>query len=300
MDRAVSSPAISSRHLKGFSSLPRELRDLVYQELLSDVVPPPTNPGTVGPRLSVRTGREAIFSQCILFPAHLYPKAACEGLLFSNRQIQAEIQESHLALDYHLDIMFECFGVLTGGIEGYRNNLRIWPTWTLYPQPVSNIRELSVDLRLFGSFPPDGGFPLACTPLLVLVNRLIHYGPQFVYKGPLQSRVHIETLTVNLSQDIYSVSDLSSLFAKLFRGVSLFANTGAFTGIISRIRVRCGESVKEVNYEYLMTERPNIAEMICRYGLVSIHDRMMHDGDHSSIVWGIEMSSKIAAQGKKD
>ena len=299
MDRAFTSPAVSTTPSKGFLSLPRELRDMIYQELLSDVAAPPPDPKNVGPRLSVRTGREEIFTQCVLHPAHLHPKAACEGLYFSNRQIQAEIQESGLALDYHLDIMVECFSVPTGGTVQDRRNLWLWPTWTVYPQPVSKIRELCVDVRVFGPFPSDIGFPFACTPLLLLVNRLIHYGPQFIYKGSFQSRVQIETLTVKLFHDKYTAGDLSSLSTKLFRGVSLFAHTGAFTGIISRIRVRCGESVQEVKSEYLQTERLDIALRICRHGLSSIIDRMKHDGDHSSIVWGIEMS-KLAAQENKD
>ena len=304
MDQAVTSPAASTTHPKVFLSLPRELRDIIYQELLSDVAAPPPDPKNVGPRLSVRTGREEIFTQCVLHPAHLHPKAACEGLYFSNRQIQVEIQASDLALDYHLDIMVECFSIPTGKPVEDRRNLRLWPTWTAYPQPVSNIRELCVDVRVFGPFPSDVGFPFACTPLLLLLNRLIHYGPQFVYEGPFQSRVHIETLTVNLSRgtcldgDLHS--SLLSLFTKLFRGVSLFAHTGAFTGIISRIRVCCGESVQEVKSEYLRTERPDIALRIFRHGLSSIIDRMKHDGDHSSIVWGMEMSSKLAAHENKD
>ena len=301
MDRAVTSPAISNKDPKGFLSLPRELRDLVYQELLSDVVaPPPTKPENVGPRMSVRTGREEIFTQCVLHPAPLHPKAACQGLFFSNQQIQAEMQESHPALDYHLDIMVECFSIPPGGTVQDRRNLRLWPTWTVYPQPVSKIRELCVDVRVFGLFPSDIGFPFACTPLLLLLNRLIHYGPQFVYRGPFQSRVQIETLTVKLFHDIYTGSHLPSLSTKLFRGVSLFAHTGAFAGIISRIRVRCGESVQEVKPEYLRTERLDIALRICRHGLSSIIDRMKHDGDRSSVIWGIEMSLKFAVQENKN
>ena len=135
----------------------------------------------------------------------------------------------------------------------------------------------------------------------MLVNRLIHYGPQFVYKGPFQSRVHIETLTVNLSHDNHPVSDTCSLFTNLFRGVSLFADTGAFAGKISRIRVCSGDSVKEVKSEDLATERSDIALRTRRHlWLRMVAARMKHDGDHSSIVWGMEMSSKIAAQGSKD
>ena len=142
MDQAVSLPAINSKQSKGFLSLPRELRDLVYQEALADVVAPPRNSEDVGPRLKVglATGSE---TRCIYYPADLYPQASCQGLLSSNRQIRAEIRESHPTLDYHLDIMIEDF-------ENGKTNTRVWPTWTLYPQPVSNVRELCVNVRVLG------------------------------------------------------------------------------------------------------------------------------------------------------
>lgn len=173
----------------------------------------------------------------------------------------------------------------------------------MYPQPVSNIRELSIDVRVLGQSYVDNSNSGACSftdiPLLMLVSRLIHYGPQFVYQGPFQSKVHIETLTINLSHDNPPVSDTRTLFTELFRQVSRFASTGAFTGKISRIRVCSGDSVKEVRSEHLLTQRRYIATWIHLRGLTTIIECMKHDGDRSSIVWGIEMSSKFAIEENK-
>lgn len=135
MERAVSLPPVGSKHPNGFLSLPRELRDLVYQELVhSGVVDAPPNPESAGPRLEAWLGRKSLpqyrLSQCMHYSADLYPKAACQGLLSSNRQIQAELRESQLALDYHLDIMVECFRDRANINEDRSNmtNLRVWPT----------------------------------------------------------------------------------------------------------------------------------------------------------------------------
>ena len=190
MSNMSSPPQLTSRNLRtSFSSLPREVRDEIYLAVLQTPSPPPPSPHDAGLRSPKYHCRHVIYLTAPPF------RHACQDLLACNHQINAELQEVFARhdrpwlhdLDFKLDLM----------IKGYE----MWPTWTLIPGPVSRIRDLEVEVRMFDGFCEDG---LRCEHrrteifevLLDLLHHFSFFGPHFVGDYPTRVRPHFETVTV--------------------------------------------------------------------------------------------------------
>lgn len=182
----MSSPQLTqptSQH--NLLTLPREVRDQIYLAVLQTPSPPPPSPKDAGPR-SAGYCLELPHHGCNFYPPAADPHYASETLLLCNHQTNAEIREllarhETRGLDFRLDVM----------TQGYN----FWPTWTLLPGPVTHIRNLEVDVRIFDVH--LGNFE----PLLHLFGGFFHHGPQlFCSKGdPVDRRVRVDTI----SQAIY-------------------------------------------------------------------------------------------------
>lgn len=122
----------------------------------------------------------------------------CQGFISRCQQVRAEISQRLTKTTYELDVMIETF-------EKGDTRVGIWPTWVHYPSSVDNIHEVKMNLRTFGRRSVDTGFPhpwsFIYVPLFILLSRLFHHGPQFIYRGPLKRHLHIDTLTIYHSHD---------------------------------------------------------------------------------------------------
>ena len=143
-------------------------------------------------------------------------------------------------MDFKLDIMN----------KGYN----IWPTWLIFSTPVTHVRELQVDIRLFGyleigQFRRNGGMGPLWKPLFQLLDRLLHYGPHLVW-DPFDAKPLVDLLTIHVSRgeeqlvgddvdDMYAPSDrnMRRVFRTVWSEISLFAEPGALHRKVSRINI---------------------------------------------------------------
>lgn len=186
---SVQDPRIPAQH--DLLTLPREIRDEIYLAVLRLPSEPPPSPEDAGPRFA-GFGSNSQRRTSVFYPVNVYPQYACQSLLACNHQINIEVREvlgrhdtSGWGLDFKLDLMIQ--------------DRDIWPTWTLFPGPITHIRNLEVDMRIFrdyhdGQFGGDGGPGAIFRPLSHLLSGLFHHGPQFVYKGPIKCQHSVDTM----------------------------------------------------------------------------------------------------------
>jgi len=82
---------------------------------------------------------------------------------------------------------------------------RVWSAWTFYPGPVDDIWELPINIplhrmdlvRVDRAFSNPRNFILI--PLISLLNRFFHHGPQCIYRDPFAWSMSAKTLAVTLS-----------------------------------------------------------------------------------------------------
>lgn len=224
-------------------SLPREIRDQIYLELIhtSPKASAPASPVQAGPRVEKRNAHELSFFYLTGVPS----QQACQNLLLSNRQISQEVRQLG-PLDFHLDVMVEFF-------SNQGSKTRVWPTWISYPGPMDSVRELQIDIGLprLDLVSEDRGFPhlwaFVYYPLFQLLSRFFYRGSGSVSEGPLPRKVHVGTLKVTVaSRDDprkrgYKPSRLAILPVQMAESVfgylTRIADAGIFAGQISRIIV---------------------------------------------------------------
>ena len=108
------------------------------------------------------------------------------------RQILDRHDTSEWRLDFRLDLMIQ--------------HCDIWPTWTLFPGPITHIRNLEVEMRMFdhcrcNQFAGDGGRGDIFRPLFHLLSGLFHHDPQFTYKGSFGRQLHVDTMVFAICRD---------------------------------------------------------------------------------------------------
>ena len=244
----------------GFQSLPRELRDQVYHELLLISSAPPESPEDAGPRYEEWL-LYPMMHWSFFYPIDLYPPSACGGLMASNPQIEHEVRVAAGSPDFHLDIMIEHFKI-------GRTGQRAWPTWIVYPGLFENIRELRVDVRvckrdqIHGDMYSLGAWGFVHGPVFWLLNRFFHHGPQFIYKGPFFPKIHVDTLRIVLSPMTHEHPS----FKHLFKEMSEMASLGVFYGQILNIQICAGDHVRQVRPEFL-AERETPPDKSIKYGM---------------------------------
>ncbi|KAL8923755.1 MAG: hypothetical protein Q9172_003001 [Xanthocarpia lactea] len=120
-------------------SLPRELRDRIYEWVLHLDVPPPSSPDedeqrrTVYKRLShIRIPKQV-------------PQTSSSSLLRCNRQISNELSQTiaRCGITYALDIMLK-----DKGEDVFDAKVDFYPTWIKLPAPLRHLKYLDVNIRL--------------------------------------------------------------------------------------------------------------------------------------------------------
>ena len=147
--------------------MPREIRNIIYKELVYIPNLIPLSPSDPGPRFSARTAGTYHVLQLSSerFPAHSHL-----NLLLCNRQLYAEFQEfltsSHGTLEY---AKVDCMII----------KKKIWPTWSIFPAGRDpKVRNLDVDLR---TWDPEN---------LYLDNDRLRHGAQLLVKIVLMAFEH--------------------------------------------------------------------------------------------------------------
>lgn len=221
---------------------------------------PPPSPKNAGPRFS-GYGSELERGNGVFYPTDVYPRYACQSLQACNHQMNTEVHEvlahydrSGRGLDFKLDLMIQ--------------HRHIWPTWTLLPGSVTHIRNLEVEMRIFDScqgsqFGGDGGPGAIFRPLFHLLSGFFHHGPQFVYKGPFERQLRVDTMVFTICRgemlneelcksavEARSPPSVFSLGRRIVLSVWLqlrmIASWGTLLGKVSKIKLNTGEDVKEV------------------------------------------------------
>ncbi|KAL8856849.1 MAG: hypothetical protein Q9178_006566 [Gyalolechia marmorata] len=175
-------------------TLPREIRDDIYNLLLNWPNDPPDSPAAAGLRYREVVG--TFGDRSVFYPP---PTLYCEpasALSQCSSQIRQELYElvtnGNLtkSMTYELDVMLK--GCMT------------WPTWTNLPYPVRKMEHLQANLRLFdikdgaSLFWGAGGPGLVFVVLFSLLNRLLHHGPRFIHNEGEVRGLEVDLLTINM------------------------------------------------------------------------------------------------------
>lgn len=264
--------------------LPRELRDHIYAYVLATEDAPPESPEAVVDR-GDGTGKSPIdHSNLGLYERDLgiyYDRKplryTCAGLLYSNRQVSAEMEDSIMhksqirgqaGVNYKIDCMV------------YRN--QVWPTWTSLPVPPKYVHNIDVDVRMFGGgrrpFIGDGGLTPVAFRLLRLMGQFFQHGPEFVDRGQLRHPIHVDALTFTFVGLEKEVRDGIAYWTDLYHATALgqmtltnmLVESGLLFGRVRLVRVCTMDEVREFKIE----ERQCvdlIAAQWASYGWIPIH-----------------------------
>lgn len=152
---------------------------------------------------------------------------------FEVRELLARYDTSQHGLDCKLDLM----------IRG----AHVWPTWTLLPGPINHIRNLEVEMRIFddyngSQFLVDGGSGSIFRPLFHLLSDLFHHGPQFVYRGPFERQLHVDTMqfTIDVSKSSTEDDSIQLVWLKL----RMMASVEGLSSRVSELKLNTSKGVR--------------------------------------------------------
>ncbi|KAL9028681.1 MAG: hypothetical protein Q9180_007130 [Flavoplaca navasiana] len=178
-------------------SLPREIRDAIYDLVLNSPRTPPSSPQQAGVRyeevIDIDTKRFGDEVASVLYPSPTSDHGSGSALLQVNRQLRQEsrdfITNPHLtsSATYKLDAMLQ--------------GPRLWLSWTSFPHSMPKIDNLEIDLRIFDTL--DDGHIFwssnrARTVVILLlraIDRLLDHGPSFRCQDDTLG-LKIDTLTI--------------------------------------------------------------------------------------------------------
>lgn len=207
-----------------FLTLVPEIRDQIYEHVLSSSIAPPKSPSASGPRISPDSlGFSGILETTTYYPLQPFPWPGA-SLVRTCQQVRTEVSalarvienrnRAKKRVDYQLDIM----------INGERT---LYPTWVNLPLacPAEQrpVNQIWADLRTMGVFDPStrrGGRsgwtdsnawpPSLVWGLFAMLNRFFAYGLSF-QKNCLSNRIghpgetqvgmkvpHLEELVLNV------------------------------------------------------------------------------------------------------
>ena len=184
-------------HQTTIFSLPREIRDAVYDLVLNSPRTPPSSPQQAGVRyeevIDTRLYGHELAS--VLYPPPNSDHRFGSALSQVNRQLR---QESHdFIANPHLT------SIITYKLDAMLQGTRLWLSWTSVPPSMSKIDNLEIDLRIpdplddafFERVPPR--FRTVFLVLLLTINRLLNHGPSFRYQDDTHG-LKVHRLTINL------------------------------------------------------------------------------------------------------
>ena len=170
-----------------FFSLPRELRDCIYEYFLHTPSDPPAALQDAGLE-ECRWNKSDLNIFHALDPrphAHAFP------LLHCNRQIRSEVHQSlsHAKTSQDLPCKLDCML--------YPHNM--FSTWTLCPCWPQNMRHLEIKFRLYRDLHRLPYYSIIY-PIFRLLNLLFNHGPQLGYSRSFRTAdFHLETLTIEIA-----------------------------------------------------------------------------------------------------
>ncbi|KAL9033316.1 MAG: hypothetical protein Q9180_006011 [Flavoplaca navasiana] len=178
-------------------SLPREIRDAIYDLVLNSPRTPPSSPQQAGLRYEEIIEKELYRPELasVLYPLPNTSHGPGSALPQVNCQLR---QESHdfitnpnltRSVTYKLDAML--------------HGPRLWLSWTSVPHSISEIDNIEIDLRILDTL--DDRFSSGEAPRLPIVfvllyrtiDRLLNHGPSFRYHDDTCG-LKLDTLTINL------------------------------------------------------------------------------------------------------
>ncbi|KXL48941.1 hypothetical protein M433DRAFT_456823 [Acidomyces richmondensis BFW] len=208
--------------------LPREIRDLIYVQLLCTRTTPPKDPSRAGER-----DPNSSIPCTIYYQVHSARPTLLQ-LKLCSRQIYHEVRETiikRLTCPYgqaELDIM------LRGS--------SIWPTWVTLPVTPWLDPVIDVKLRIFEA--PGGGSEFstgAYRALWTLFRLLVYHGPCFTHNRGMTTPLEIERLHFDISFCFpTSVDDLFGTARECFDRLKRLASDNVGLGHIAMMEASLG------------------------------------------------------------
>lgn len=194
----------------GFMLLARELRAAIYENVINSESAPPKG---------AENGSEQRSKQEFGMMEAFYPKEyrhACSSLLQTSKRIHDEVEATLDRLGRHPGQRCKLDLIVSEPI--------VWPTWILKPNPRCVVPcDLDVELRTVRDsrywplyMPHEPG--LIEAPLMVLLNRILAYGPQLAGPHANFHGLKLHTLTLNIHHCLGEPVAFSTLWARLLRG----------------------------------------------------------------------------------
>ena len=220
-------------------TLPREIRDRIYDEILLHRInaPKTADEAEAEPRI-----REVITSYHKYTCFHQYQNAIRSPVM-ANRQIRLELEKALQrkgSTDYVLEVLFR---------DDARNSqLQVWPTRTYCPPSIDRIEDLQVRIR----FSDENWYILTndnlkrvktvvLWPLWMLLERLMHGGPGALFDVNSKGEFYIDALTVVLCSHPFGTTGDFEHLLKVRRCLDIFLGNKRASAERIRIMRVCAE-----------------------------------------------------------
>ncbi|KAL8976945.1 MAG: hypothetical protein Q9205_007159 [Flavoplaca limonia] len=178
-------------------SLPREIRDEIYDLVLNSPRTPPSCPQQAGVRYEEVIGMKRYGCELasILYPSPNSDHGSGSVLSQVNRQLRQESRD--FITNPYLT------SSVTSKLDAMLQGPRLWLSWTSVPHSMPKMDNLEIDLRIFDT-PDDGG--IFCSSiraqnvvimLLRAIDLLLDYGPSFRCQDDALG-LKVDTLTIIL------------------------------------------------------------------------------------------------------
>ena len=232
----------------GFLSLPREVRDLIYVQVLSLESSPLEAPAYDESRIGVFVPERNQALLKILYP--LTPSSyPCQSFVECNQQIGREVGEmtDHLAT---MDVP------PVAKLQVMVDANHCWPTWIRCPGRVERLHELQVDVQLWHTMMDLDLLQFQIIkPLFILINQFVYNGPRFLSPDMSGRRTRVDRCNIKISWPgtWFNLCTWEQCVNNLVGDMAAIACDGALSVYIARI-IFCSEYERignqEVNCDY--------------------------------------------------
>ena len=259
----------------GLMILPYELRAPIYEDVINGETSPPKD------QYHVDSGRSQQHFHMMKAFYRKHYRHSSSSLLQTSKQIHDEVralldtehQRQHQRPKCKLDII------------ATRPN--VWPTWIRTPIPrFSGPYDLDVELRLFDVVSPmplftANGWPgIIGEPLMVILNRILAYGPQLSQSDPNFPGLEVSTLTMNIRHCVsdQAVSEgprkkpqrgsgrgdlVETAFSSLLGFMQRLERQGVLVGRVVQMTVVCEKLGRSATV--LVEDREHETERVCEF-----------------------------------
>ena len=251
-------------------ALAREVRDMIYLELLKIPVAPPVCCKEAGCRYLENLHYKAHLHQHIFYPTVIALLGSAGPLSSFNGQIRTEIRELLDRQTFLKNATYELDVMLHGS--------SLWPTWTSSPSPiVTQIPHLKISYRLFDDMTEPYGHLQRRTleSLVNLLNRLLHHGPQFIHNGK-RPYVWVDLLTLT----VYDPTELGNFAvtwarSRFYDYLGTIMKSGFLLGKIGNLRVILNGETTDHDIN------------------APVHGNLSHVGNVWGYPWGVDTNMRV-------